>query len=192
MDIHNTEDHKEGLYSILAISLMIVSLIIGGVFYIRTKDMKSKTSVPVVEEKAAKKEIDPVPTRPFDDVDEDSAALKIAIPNEMKAVLTDEQSRHTGQFEDLSVTNDIPFSEFAPDESVGTVSWIVVEKPAAGTYTLHILGTSDKAVALYLKNNVGNESLELLDVDVYKELGHTYKVTVDPSARVQALTVQEQ
>lgn len=192
MDTHNSDEHKDTLYSIIALFLMFISIIVGGVFYMRTKDMKAPAPTSQSNEKAPDKKIEPVPTRPFDDVHEDSSVLKIAIPNDLKGVLTDEQNRKTGLFEDLSISNDIPFSEFAPDKTVGTVSWIVVEKPASGIYTLSITGTSDKAVALYLKNNLGNESLELVDVDIYKEQGHTYTITIDPSARVKALSIQEQ
>lgn len=178
-------DQKEGLYSVIALFFMIISIGLGGFFYITRNNTAETMTLPVAMDEKA--ESTPQPQRPTPDIVE-KPSMKIAIPNQATGLLTDIEGRQTGIVEG-AVVNDIPFSEYSPDEIAGTVTWIVVSEPQLDDYSLRVLGSSDKAVAVYLKGETG-ENLELIDISDHRIDEKTYTINVDPTIPSNPIVVQ--
>lgn len=184
-------EHKENMYSLIAFILMFVSILIGGYFYM-TK-AKNMIEEPLVNEVTPTVAEELRPTLPELDApviaEEAEASFKVAVPNEAFGILTDSEGRSTGQ-KNGAVVNDIPLSEYTPDNVAGTVTWILVAEPEPETYTLNIVGTSDKAVALYVKGKTGVENLELLDISDATVQQRTFQISINPTIPENPIVVQ--
>lgn len=119
------------------------------------------------------------------------STLKIAIPDGQRVELIDGQGRISGSTL-TGLRNDIPHSECKPDAMLGTVTWILLTPPQETLYTLKVIGSSDKAIAVYLKNTSGFEGLELIeskDHDALKE--YTYSLTVKHDTAQHIISIEE-
>jgi hypothetical protein len=183
-----SEKHKENLYSVCALVLLILSIGIGAYFYITYKDVRENKEtmvLPSAEEKKLPTVEDPKPTRALNEGASTVSLMKIAIPNDTTAVLTDAQGRQTGTVGG-QIINMIPLSEFTPDAIAGTVGWIIVEKPSEEPYTLTLTGIPSKSIAVYAKNDQGREDLELLEGTT---AGQTFRITYDPTSAENMISV---
>lgn len=183
-----SEKHKENLYSVCALVLLVISIGIGTYFYITYKDVRENKEtmvLPSAEKKNLLRVEEPQPTRALTEDVLTVARMKIAIPNDITAVLTDAQGHQTG-IVDGKVINTIPLSEFSPDAIAGTVGWIIVEKPSEEPYSLTLTGLPSKSIAVYAQNDQGREDLELLEGT---NPGQIFRITYDPTSAENMISI---
>ncbi len=154
-----------------------VLFIISFVFIIGFVLMRdSLVKEPEVEKKIPRKTsvISPAPTMSLPASSQ--STLKIAVPEGLRVELVDPQGVMSGTTL-TGFRNDIVNSEVKVDEMLGTVTWILLTPPQSPSYTLKVTGSSDKAIAIYVKNSAGFEGLELLETQAH-DAQKTYLFTV--------------
>ncbi len=184
------DDSKESIYASIGAGILGVSILIAGFFYFSNINALKK-STPVAEIVQPTDTISPTPPQlNIEEIQvEAETALKIGVPNEAKGLLLDPEGRETGYLGEDTIVNDIPFSEYSPDAVAGTVTWIIVENPSNGKYILNITGSSDKAVAVYVKNKSDQEQLELIDISSEFEEIHSVFFDLDTSSSTNSIVL---
>lgn len=171
------KEHSDKLYTFVVISLLIISVIFAGGFYIYQRNLGMQAGETIQQNEPTK--VGPSPTMSVEEVvviPVEKSVLKIAIPHDSTGFVTDAYGNRTGIIDGV-IANTIPFSEYTPDDIAKTVNWVIIEEPATLPYTLHLTGTPEKAVAVYVVSEIGAEDLELIQVPNGVE--HEFTLTVD-------------